>query len=119
LLQTNAICGLSWIGKGLLMRGHEKIKDITMIFTECLISDRKSSLPLIEGSHENNEEQKWDTLARKCAAEAFHVLMSDAEVCLNKKFHATIRPLFKQRFFSSMMPIFQQLISRSDSPLSR
>ncbi|KAK2425246.1 MMS19 nucleotide excision repair protein [Trifolium repens] len=119
LLQTNAICGLSWIGKGLLMRGHEKIKDITMIFTECLISDRKSSLPLIEGSHENNEEQKWDSLARKCAAEAFHVLMSDAEVCLNKNFHATIRPLFKQRFFSSMMPIFQQLIARSDSSLSR
>ncbi|MCH88018.1 MMS19 nucleotide excision repair-like protein, partial [Trifolium medium] len=118
-LQTNAICGLSWIGKGLLLRGHEKIKDITMIFIECLISDTKISLPLIEGSHQNNEEQKWDPLARKCAAEAFHVLMSDAEVCLNKKFHATIRPLYKQRFFSSMMPIFQQLISRSDSSLSR
>ncbi|CAL5199952.1 unnamed protein product [Lathyrus oleraceus] len=119
LLQTSAICGLSWIGKGLLLRGHEKIKDITMIFTECLVSDRKSSLPLIEGSHENTEEQKWDPLARKCAADAFHVLMSDAEVCLNRKFHATIRPLYKQRFFSSMMPIFQHLISRSDSSLSR
>ncbi|PNY17896.1 hypothetical protein L195_g014651 [Trifolium pratense] len=80
---------------------------------------RKRSLPLIEGSHENNEEQKWDPLSRKCAAEAFHVLMSDAEVCLNKTFHATIQPLYKQRFFSSMMPIFQQLISRSDSSLSR
>ncbi|XP_058759195.1 MMS19 nucleotide excision repair protein homolog isoform X1 [Vicia villosa] len=119
LLQTSAICGLSWIGKGLLLRGHEKIKDITMIFTECLVSDRKSSLPLIEGSHENTEEQKWDPLTRKCAADAFHVLMSDAEVCLNRKFHATIRPLYKQRFFSSMMPIFLHLISRSDSSLSR
>jgi DNA repair/transcription protein MET18/MMS19 len=119
LLQTNAVCGLSWIGKGLLLRGHEKIKDITMILLECLISDRNSSLPLIEGSHENTEEHKWDLLARKCATEAFHVLMSDAEDCLNRKFHATIRPLYKQRFFSSMMPIFLQLISRSDSLLSR
>jgi len=120
LLQTNAICGLSWIGKGLLLRGHEKIKDITMIFTECLISDRrKTSVPLVEGSLENTEEQKCDPLARKCATEAFHVLMSDAEDCLNRKFHATVRPLYKQRFFSSMMPIFLQLISRSDSLLSR
>lgn len=120
LLQTNAICGLSWIGKGLLLRGHEKIKDITMIFIECLISDRrKTSVPLVEGSLENTEEQKCDPLARKCATEAFHVLMSDAEDCLNRKFHATVRPLYKQRFFSSMMPIFLQLISRSDSLLSR
>jgi len=119
LLQTNAICGLAWIGKGLLLCGHEKIKDITMILTECLISDRNSSLPLIEGSHENTEEHKWDLLARKCATEAFHVLMSDSEDCLNRKFHATIRPLYKQRFFSSMMPIFLQLISSSDSSSSR
>ncbi|XP_039690241.1 MMS19 nucleotide excision repair protein homolog isoform X2 [Medicago truncatula] len=119
LLQTNAVCGLSWIGKGLLLRGHEKIKDITKILTECLISDRNSSLPLIEGLDENNEEHKGDHLARKCAADAFHVLMSDAEDCLNRKFHATMRPLYKQRFFSSMMPIFLQLISRSDSSSSR
>ncbi|XP_012571694.1 MMS19 nucleotide excision repair protein homolog isoform X2 [Cicer arietinum] len=119
LLQTNAICGLAWIGKGLLLRGHEKIKDITMIFIECLMSDRKSSLPLIEGSLASTEEQKSDPLPRKCAADAFHILMSDAEVCLNRKFHATIRPLYKQRFFSTILPIFQQLITRSDSPLSR
>lgn len=107
LIQTNAICGLSWIGKGLLLRGHEKIKDVTMIFMECLISGTKS------------EEQKWDPLVGTCAADAFHVLMSDSEVCLNRKFHAIIRPLYKQRFFSSMMPIFQQLITKSHSSVSR
>ncbi|TKY48216.1 MMS19 nucleotide excision repair protein-like [Spatholobus suberectus] len=119
LLQINAICGLSWIGKGLLLRGHEKIKDITMIFTECLISGTKSALPLIKYSLENTEEQIHDPLVMKCAADAFHVLMSDSEVCLNRKFHATIRPLYKQRFFSSVMPIFQQLITKSYSSLSR
>ncbi|RDX83993.1 MMS19 nucleotide excision repair protein-like protein [Mucuna pruriens] len=118
LLQINAIYGFSWIGKGLLLRGHEKIKDITMIFTECLISGTKSALPLIKDSLENTE-QIQDPLVMKCAADAFHTLMSDSEVCLNRNFHATIRPLYKQRFFSSMMPIFQQLITKSYTSLSR
>ncbi|KAL2578614.1 hypothetical protein GLYMA_15G019600v4 [Glycine max] len=119
MLQINAICGLSWMGKGLLLRGHEKIKDITMIFMECLISGTKSASPLIKDSLENTEEQIQDLLVIKCATDAFHVLMSDSEVCLNRKFHATIRPLYKQRFFSSVMPILQQIITKSHSSLSR
>ncbi|XP_027929094.1 MMS19 nucleotide excision repair protein homolog isoform X2 [Vigna unguiculata] len=115
LLQINAICGLSWIGKGLLLRGHEGIKDITMTFIECLIPGTKSALPLVMKS----EDQIQDPLVMKSAADAFHVLMSDSEVCLNKKFHATIRPLYKQRFFSSMMPIFLQLIAKAYSLSSR
>ncbi|KAL1298236.1 MMS19 nucleotide excision repair protein homolog isoform X1 [Arachis ipaensis] len=103
LLQINAVCGLSWIGKGLLMCGQEKIKDIAMIFIGCL----------------KTEEQPLDPLVMKCAADAFHVLMSDSDVCLNKKFHAIIRPLYKQRFFSSMMPVFQQLITNSHPSFSR
>ncbi|KAK7261769.1 hypothetical protein RIF29_28088 [Crotalaria pallida] len=118
-LQISAICGLSWIGKGLLLRGHEKIKDVTMIFTECLISGAKSALPLVQDCLENTEEQNLDPSVMRCAADAFHVLMSDSEVCLNRKFHAIIRPLYKQRFFSSMMPIFQQLITKSHSSSSR
>ncbi|MED6138517.1 hypothetical protein PIB30_074899 [Stylosanthes scabra] len=103
LLQINAICGLSWIGKGLLMCGQEKIKDIAMILIGCL----------------KTEEQPLDPLVMKCAADAFNVLMSDSDVCLNKKFHAIIRPLYKQRFFSSMMPVFQQLITKSHPSFSR
>ncbi|XP_019458712.1 PREDICTED: MMS19 nucleotide excision repair protein homolog [Lupinus angustifolius] len=118
-LQINALCGLSWIGKGLLLRGHEKIKDISMIFMECLISGLKSALPLVQDSLESIEEQNLDPLVMKSAADAFHILMSDSEVCLNKKFHAIVRPLYKQRFFSSMMPIFLQLITKSLSPSSR
>ncbi|CAJ1955318.1 unnamed protein product [Sphenostylis stenocarpa] len=118
LLQINVICGLSWIGKGLLLRGHEKIKDITMTFIECLIGTN-TALPLMKDSLENTEEQIQDTLVMKSAADAFHVLMSDCEVCLNRKFHATIQPLYKQRFFSSMMPIFLQLITKAYYPLSR
>ncbi|KAF7843400.1 MMS19 nucleotide excision repair protein-like protein isoform X1 [Senna tora] len=119
LLQINALCGLSWIGKGLLLRGHEKIKDVTMILLECLSSGTKSALPLIHDASENTDEKNSDPLVMKCAADAFHVLMSDSEDCLHRNFHVRIRPLYKQRFFASMMPIFQQLISKSQSSFPR
>lgn len=120
LPQIHAIAGLSWIGKGLLLRGHDKVKDVTMIFLECLLSNGKTdALPLKQHSLENSCEQDLHASVMKCAADAFHVLMSDSEVCLNRKFHAIIRPLYKQRFFSTMMPILQPLIMKSDSSLSR
>ncbi|KAI9107760.1 hypothetical protein K1719_021096 [Acacia pycnantha] len=78
-----------------------------------------SGLPLIQDSQEETCMKNLDPLVMKCAADAFHILMSDSEDCLNRKFHARIRPLYKQRFFSSMMPIFLQLIPKSHSPTSR
>ncbi|XP_028778927.1 MMS19 nucleotide excision repair protein homolog isoform X2 [Neltuma alba] len=119
LLQLNAICGLSWLGKGLLLRGHEKIKDVTMIFLKCLSLGPKSALPLIQDLQEETPVKNLDPLVMKCAADAFHILMSDSEDCLNRKFHVRIRPLYKQRFFSSMMPVFLQLIPKSHSSISR
>ncbi|KAG6782151.1 hypothetical protein POTOM_011541 [Populus tomentosa] len=116
LLKIRSIDGLAWIGKGLLMRGHEKVKDITIVFLECLQSNgRMGALPL----EENNCNWDMRLSAMKCAADAFQVLMSDSEPCLNRKFHAIIRPLYKQRFFSTIMPILQSLIIQSDSLLSR
>lgn len=114
-LQVHAVAGLAWIGKGLLMRGHEKVKDVTMIFIECLLSNRKmGSFPPEHDCLENSSES-----VIKCAADAFQTLMSDSEDCLSRKFHATIRPLYKQRFYSTMMPILQSLIIKSESSLSR
>ncbi|XP_050286018.1 MMS19 nucleotide excision repair protein homolog isoform X2 [Quercus robur] len=118
LPQILAITGLSWIGKGLLLRGHDKVKDVTMIFLECLLSNG-NALPLSQHSLENSCEQDLRASVMKSAADAFRILMSDSEVCLNRKFHAIIRPLYKQRFFSTMMPILQPLIMKSDSLLSR
>lgn len=118
-LQINAICGLSWLGKGLLLRGHEKIKDVTMILMKLLSLGTKSALPLIQDSQEETNVKNLDPLVMKCAADAFHILMSDSEDCLNRKFHVRMRPLNKQRFFSSMMPIFLQLIPKSHSSISR
>ncbi|KAB1218501.1 hypothetical protein CJ030_MR3G026381 [Morella rubra] len=120
LLQIHAIVGLSWIGKGLLLRGHEKVKDVTMIFLEFLLSNNKEGdLPLKQQSLENSCEQDLHPSVMKSAADAFHILMCDSEVCLNPEFHAIIRPLYKQRFFSTMMPILQPLIITNDSSFSR
>ncbi|KAL9460603.1 hypothetical protein AB3S75_003746 [Citrus x aurantiifolia] len=114
-LQVHAIAGLAWIGKGLLMRGHEKVKDITMTFIECLLSNSKlGSFSLEQDYSENSSES-----VVKYAADAFKILMGDSEDCLSRKLHATIRPLYKQRFYSTIMPILQSLIIKSNSSFSR
>jgi DNA repair/transcription protein MET18/MMS19 len=120
LHQIHAIAGLSWIGKGLLLRGHEKIRDVTKIFLDFLLSNNSmDALPLKHHSLENGFEQDLHPSVMKSAADAFRILMSDSEVCLNREFHAIIRPLYKQRFFSTMMPILQPLIMKNDSSFSR
>lgn len=117
LLQVHAIAGLAWIGKGLLLIGHEQVKDVTKILLECLLADdRVGASELRQGLLETICKQPS---VMRNAADAFHILMSDSEVCLNRKFHAKIRPLYKQRFFSTVMPILQSLIVKSDSSLSR
>ncbi|CAH8362109.1 unnamed protein product [Eruca vesicaria subsp. sativa] len=105
-LQTRAITGLAWIGKGLLMRGDGRVNEIALVLMECLKSSNSSGNAL----HPS---------AMKHAADAFLILMSDSEVCLNRKFHAVIRPLYKQRFFSITVPILESLIVNSQTPLSR
>ncbi|XP_010439334.1 PREDICTED: MMS19 nucleotide excision repair protein homolog isoform X1 [Camelina sativa] len=104
--QTHAITGLAWIGKGLLMRGDERVNEIALVLVECLKSTNCSGHAL----HPS---------AMKHAADAFSILMSDSEVCLNRKFHAVIRPLYKQRFFSKIVPILESLIMNFQTPLSR
>ncbi|XP_048129952.1 MMS19 nucleotide excision repair protein homolog isoform X2 [Rhodamnia argentea] len=117
LLQINAIVGLAWIGKGLLMRGHEKVKDIVMILLECLSS--KGGRHLRQDSGQENCEQDVSSSVMTYVADAFHIMMSDSEVCLSRRYHANIRPLYKQRFFSTMMPMLQALIIKSDSLFQR
>ncbi|PRQ51095.1 hypothetical protein RchiOBHm_Chr2g0140541 [Rosa chinensis] len=117
LLQVHAITGLAWIGKGLLLIGHEQVKDVTKIILECLLADdRIGDSELRQGLLETSRELPS---VMRSAADAFHILMSDSDVCLNRKFHAKIRPLYKQRFFSTVMPILHSLIVKSDSSLSR
>ncbi|CAH9063551.1 unnamed protein product [Cuscuta epithymum] len=116
---AHAIVGLAWIGKGLLMRGHQMIKGITSSFLSCiLLNGNGGTLQDSDALVEDNEGLERLSL-RKSAADAFHVLMSDSEACLNRKYHATIRPLHKQRFYSTMLPILLSSILECDSPTTR
>lgn len=119
LLQVHAIVGLAWMGKGLLMRGHEKVKDITMTIFSCLLSNNdRAALSLKQHPIKDSDEEDVLPLM-KSAADAFHVLMSDSEACLNRRFHAVIRPLYKQRFFSTMMPVLISSVVKSNSSITR
>ncbi|XP_059303179.1 MMS19 nucleotide excision repair protein homolog isoform X3 [Lycium ferocissimum] len=118
-LNIHAVVGLAWIGKGLLMRGHEKLKDVTMTFLNCLVSngDYGNLLPFND-QMKDRAEQKVLCL-RKSAADAFHILMNDSDACLNRNYHASIRPLYKQRFFNIMMPMFLSALVKCDSSTTR
>ncbi|KAK9690173.1 hypothetical protein RND81_09G109300 [Saponaria officinalis] len=115
LFQTNCVTGLAWIGKGLLMRGHERLKDITTIFLKFLVSSSELEVVLEQNEWLGRDKSMILSLANS-AADAFHVFLSDSENCLNKTFHATVRPLYKQRFFSFVMPI---LLSSAKESISR
>ncbi|XP_027770955.1 MMS19 nucleotide excision repair protein homolog isoform X2 [Solanum pennellii] len=118
-LNSHAVIGLAWIGKGLLMRGHEKLKDVTMTFLSCLVSneDQGNLLPFNDQMKDPAELKVFSL--RKSAADAFHILMSDSDACLNRNYHAIVRPLYKQRFFNIMMPMFLSAIAKCDSSTSR
>ncbi|KAK4427289.1 MMS19 nucleotide excision repair protein [Sesamum alatum] len=118
-LEINTVIGLAWIGKGLLMRGHEKVKDITMTLLSFLTLDCEAGVPkqfqnLVKVLDEEGVHQLM-----KCAADAFRIIMSDSGECLNRMYHATIRPLYKQRFFSTIMPILLSLVVKSESSYAR
>ncbi|KAM0868426.1 hypothetical protein ACQ4PT_041325 [Festuca glaucescens] len=111
-LRIDILCGLAWIGKGLLMRGDEKVKDISMFLLKCLVLNQ-ISVDIPPHQEEHSDNVSLDASLATSAADAFHVMMSDSEVCLNKKFHARIKLLYKQRFFSILMPIFLSKIKET------
>lgn len=116
VLQIQAISVLAWIGKGLVMRGHEKVRDITMVFLECLLSnEKKPTFPQEQGISGQSHGKETYYSVMKHAADAFQILMSDSETCLSRHFHSVLRPLYKQRFFSTMMPLLQSMMLKADS----
>ncbi|XP_071709940.1 MMS19 nucleotide excision repair protein homolog [Rutidosis leptorrhynchoides] len=108
LRNVNAIVGLSWMGKGLIMRGHEKVKDVIKFFLNRLIPNGDN--PISNGDYQD---------VMKAAADSFSIIMSDSELCLNKRLHATVKLLYKQRLFNMVMPILQESIVKSNSPITR
>ncbi|GAB2250129.1 hypothetical protein Droror1_Dr00013488 [Drosera rotundifolia] len=111
--------GTRFYGKGLLMRGHEKVNDITLILLQCLLSNSEASdSPQQPGPSDDGNVERMFPLMRS-VADAFHTLMSDSEDCLNKRFHATVRPLYKQRLFSTLTPILLTSLTKFQSSMTR
>ncbi|KVI05926.1 Armadillo-like helical [Cynara cardunculus var. scolymus] len=116
-VRVHAILGLAWMGKGLLMRGHEKVKDVIKFLLNCLVSN--GHLPTSNGDSPEDCKDQETTHLMRAAADSFSIIMSDSEACLNKRLHATIRPLYKQRLFNMVMPILLSSVVKSDSPITR
>ncbi|KAL6585082.1 hypothetical protein OROMI_004371 [Orobanche minor] len=117
--EVNTVIGLAWIGKGLVMRGHEKVKDVIMALLSFFMLDGEAG-----GAEEfKNPIGVFDKedlhQLMICAGDAFHIIMSNSEECLNRMYHAIIRPLYKQRFFSTIMPILLSLVVKSESSFVR
>lgn len=107
-VQIYALSGLGWVTKGLLMCGHPKVKELVMLIIDFLTDQHvASSTDIVDYS------------VIRAMADVFSILLSDTDDCLNKKFHATMRPLYKQRLFSSMMPVFLLSIKGCDSSFLR
>ncbi|CAM6010101.1 unnamed protein product [Sphagnum balticum] len=105
--RVRAICAIAWAGKGLAMRGHSRVADVASLLITLLLS---------------GTDREEDGTIRMAAAQGFSIIVEDSPVCLNKAHHAVIRPLFKQRFFHSMLaPLMEamQKASAADVELSR
>ncbi|EPS68498.1 hypothetical protein M569_06270, partial [Genlisea aurea] len=112
---VDIIFGLAWIGKGLVMRGHEKIRDISMIILSFLTWDHESVfLKDFRRLFDAFDEEQMHRVMIS-AGDAFHIVVSDSEECLNQACHAVMKPLYKQRFFSTLMPVLLSSVVKSES----
>ncbi|WOL14626.1 MMS19 nucleotide excision repair protein [Canna indica] len=111
----SVVLGVAWVGKGLLMRGHEKVKEIALFLLKCLVHGQNVDVAPLQQHENGNCGELPSSLLATFAADAFEVILSDSDDCLNKTFNATVRPLYKQRFFSIMSPILLSSIKESDS----
>jgi DNA repair/transcription protein MET18/MMS19 len=85
--KKDIILGFAWIGKGLAMKGDDRSKEIIRFLLKLVFSSQHGLDVALS------------------AADGLHVIMGDTEGCLSKQFHAVIKPLYKQRLFSSLLPV--------------
>lgn len=121
-VQIQAVTAVAWIGKGLAMRGHGKISDVAVLLLNILRSS--SSVCAISSQNDNckidmDEIRNKKFLLAQAAADGLGIIMKDSKTSLNKDCYACIRPLYKQRFFTSMIPILVFAIRESGASPSR
>lgn len=121
-VQIQAVTAVAWIGKGLAMRGHRKISDVAMLLLNILQSSSSNcatSSPNDSCKIEMDEIRNEKSWLAQAAADGIGIIMKDSRTSLNKDCYACIRPLYKQRFFTSMIPILVFAIRESGASPSR
>lgn len=109
---------LALIGKGLAMKGHVAVSDIAMLILRLVYCDDSSSIrwqddALLSAFWPDVEEVSAISFA---AAESLGFILRDSETSLNKEHFAVIKPLYKQRFFVSMLSPLSLAIKEAGMP---
>ncbi|KAL3685855.1 hypothetical protein R1sor_003877 [Riccia sorocarpa] len=109
---VRSIYALALAGKGLAMRGHSFVSEIAGVMLRLLTAKSTASKrdkPNGVDSEERLNEASRSAVA-KAAVESFGIIVKDHSTFLSKSQNAVIRPLYKQRFFTSMLtPLVEAL----------
>ncbi|KAH9301186.1 hypothetical protein KI387_012769, partial [Taxus chinensis] len=122
VVQIQAVTAVAWIGKGLAMRGHDKISDVAMLLLNILrlTSNMYTSSPQNDSDKSEVERSMGEkSKVAEAAADGLRIIMEDTRTSLNKDCHAFMRPLYKQRFFTSIIPVLVLAIKEAAASPSR
>lgn len=98
--KTDALRTLTWLAKALVMRGHAKGKEVA------------NELIGLLSSTEEEGHKKLSVLA----AQSMDVIIGDSEDVLNVHTSSRIRVLYKQRFFSELLPTLLRGFHEASAP---
>ncbi|KAL2653858.1 hypothetical protein R1flu_021986 [Riccia fluitans] len=104
-LAVRSVYALALTGKALAMRGHSRVSEIAGLMLRLLQSQTtafKRGKPNILDSEGKLEEASQSAVG-KIAVESFGIIVKDHSTFLSKSQNATVKPLYKQRFFTSML----------------
>ncbi|CAM6086603.1 unnamed protein product [Calypogeia fissa] len=112
---VRAVHALAWIGKGLAMRGHARISDIAGTLMALLESEGLKAAPVLDALVDQVDSRNLSSVVAlaQAAAEGIGIIVKEDATCLDRVHNATVRPLFKQRFFTSMLPPLQEAVRRA------
>ncbi|KAG6545229.1 hypothetical protein Mapa_013341 [Marchantia paleacea] len=119
---ARSIYALALAGKGLAMRGHSRTSDIAGAMLRLLESLGKpvaysgttDSLEMKDQSDKVSESR-----VGRAAVESFGLVVNEYASFLSKSQNSVIRPLYKQRFFTSILSPLIEAVRLDGNQLSR
>ncbi|BBM97843.1 DNA repair/transcription protein MET18/MMS19 [Marchantia polymorpha subsp. ruderalis] len=119
---ARSIYALALAGKGLAMRGHSRIADIAGAMLRVLESLGK---PVAYSGTTDSFEMKdqsdklTESAVGRAAVESFGLIVNEHASFLSKSQNAVIRPLYKQRFFTSILSPLIEAVRLDSNQSSR